>query len=105
MPPTPSAKPSRPAGEGRRWTSFIAPEDAAGRAVRRLQEEANPKHRVRVEHDDFTLLIHLSDEDGAGWTAFAVDRGTRACAMGQAPRQRDAAREAYDRLYDSTDSG
>lgn len=54
MPDTPSAKPPRPPARGRRWTSFIAPEDAGGQAVRRLQEEANPKHRVRVEYDAFT---------------------------------------------------
>jgi hypothetical protein len=66
MPDAFSGKPPRPPARGRRWTSFIAPEDVAGRTVRRLQETTNPQHRVRVEHDAFTLLIHLSDEDGAG---------------------------------------
>ena len=37
-------------------------------------EEGDPAHRLRVEHDNATLLIHLSDEDGPGWTVFAVDR-------------------------------
>lgn len=100
---TPSGKPPRPPAPGRRWTSFVAPEDAAGRSVRRLHEESNPKHRVRVEHDAFTVLIHLSDEDGGGWTTFGVDRESRAWAVGQAPRQKDAASEAYDQLYDSAD--
>lgn len=101
MSDTHSEKPPRPPARGRRWTSFGAPDAAAGRAVRRLEEQANPTHRVRVEHDTFTLLIHLSDEDGGGWTTFAVDRGTRAWAVAQASAQRDAASEAYDQLYDA----
>lgn len=103
MSESPIEKPSRPPARGRRWTSFVAPADAGGRAVRRLQEGTNPKHRVRVELDPFTLLIHLSDEDGAGWTTFAVHRESRVWAVGQAPRQSDAASEAYDQLYDSAD--
>ena len=43
--------------------------------------------------------MHLSDEDGAGWTVLAVDRGTRRWAVAQARRQVEAAREAYARLY------
>jgi len=81
-----------------RWTSFIAPESASGRAVRQLHEEENPRHRLRVEHDAATLLIHLSDEDGAGWTTIAVDRGSRRLVVARAPRQLDAAQEAYTRL-------
>jgi hypothetical protein len=44
--------------------------------VQRLHEQGNPGHRIRVEHDAHTLLIHLS-EDGDGWTTVAVDRETR----------------------------
>jgi hypothetical protein len=51
-----------------------------------------------VEHDDATLLIHLSDEDGPGWTVFAVDRETRRWAVARARRQRDAAETAYEEL-------
>lgn len=72
-----------------------------GKVVRHLREEANPDHRVRVEHDAFTLLIHLSDEAGDGWTTIAIDRETRMWALAQARRQADAAREAYDALYDA----
>ena len=79
-----------------RWTSFVA--DPHGDPSRMLHEDGNPHHRVRVEHDDRTLLVHLSDEDGAGWTVIAVDRATRRCVVAQARRQIDAAREAYARL-------
>jgi hypothetical protein len=80
-----------------RWTSFVAdPEQERPRA---LFEEANPRHRLRVEHDDRVLLIHLSDEDGAGWTVFAVDRATRRHAVAHERRQLDAARTAHELLY------
>lgn len=85
---------------GRRWTSFVADEDSAGRVVRALHDEANPGHRVRVEHDSHTLLIHLSDEDGGGWTTMAVDRATRQWAVAQGSRQTDTARDAYEGLYE-----
>ena len=52
-----------------------------------------------IEHNADTLLVHLSDEDGAGWTVLAVDRGTRRWAVAQARRQVEAARDAYARLY------
>jgi hypothetical protein len=90
----------RPDSGRRRWTSFVAEDPTRGRAVRGLHEESNPRHRLRVEHDAHTLLIHLSDEDGAGWTTFAVDRETRQWAVDQTRRQTDAARGAYGLLYD-----
>jgi hypothetical protein len=80
-----------------RWTSFVA--DPAEARPRILFEEANPAHRLRVEHDAKTLLIHLSDEDGAGWTVFAIDRPSRRWAVAQNRRQLDAATEAHSRLY------
>lgn len=84
-----------------RWTSFVAdPEEARPRI---LHEEGNPVHRLRVEHDQRTLLVHLSDEDGDGWTVVAVDRETRRCVVAQARRQRDAAEDAHSRLYDRRD--
>jgi hypothetical protein len=46
------------------------------------------------------VLVHLSGEDGSGWTVLAVDRATRAYAIAQARRQIDAATEAYARLRD-----
>ena len=86
-----------PAGRRSRWTSFVA--DRAGDPPRGLHEDGNPAHRLRVEHDRDTLLVHLSDEDGQGWTVLAVDRSTRRWAVSQSRRQRDAAQEAYTRLY------
>jgi hypothetical protein len=79
------------------WTSFVA--DPGEGKRRALHEQGNPAHRLRVEHNRETLLVHLSDEDGAGWTVLAVDRATRRWAVAQARRQLDAAREAYARLY------
>ncbi|HZU80421.1 MAG TPA: hypothetical protein VE991_10945 [Acidimicrobiales bacterium] len=64
-----------------------------------LHEEGDPDHRLRVEHDRFTLLVHLSGEDGGGWTTMAVDRATRRWAVAQGPTQADTARRAYDELY------
>jgi len=59
----------------------------------------NPRHRLRVEHDSHTLLIHLSDEDGGAWTTVAIDRATRQWAVAQGARQTDTARDAYENLY------
>jgi hypothetical protein len=74
--------------------------DADDERPRVLYEEGNPAHRVRVEHDRNTLLVHLSDEDGQGWTVMAVDRATRRFAVAQARRQLDAAEAAFAQLYD-----
>ena len=80
-----------------RWTSFVA--DPGQTKPRVLHEDGNPAHRVRVEHNRDTILIHLSDEDGGGWTVLAVDRATRQWAVGEGRRQLDAATDAFDRLY------
>jgi hypothetical protein len=96
----PAKKLPRPGSRGRRWTSFVAEDAEPGRAVRGLHEGANPRHRLRVEHDAYTLLVHLSDEDGGGWTTIAVDRATRQWAVAQTRRQSDAAQQAYDGLYE-----
>lgn len=78
----------------------MAGEERAGRAVRGLHEDGNSSHRLRVEHDAHTVLVHLSDEEGGGsWTTLAVDRATRRWAVAQAPRRSDAAEQAYDALY------
>jgi hypothetical protein len=98
-------RPGRPLARRKRWTSFVTSDNAPGRIARGLHEEANPKHRLRVEHDDRTLLIHLSDEDGGGWTTIAVDRPTRQWTVAQASRQTDTARDAYDHLYKGRASG
>jgi hypothetical protein len=95
-PTTPTPKLARPPTT--RWTSFVA-DPPGDRLVRSLHEQANPEHRLRVEHNRHTLLIHLSDEEGGGWTTFAVDRPTRQWAVAHAPRQTDAAGHAYDGLY------
>jgi len=81
-----------------RWTSFVA-SPVRGRVSRGLEEESNPRHRVRVEHNRNTILIHLSDEDGVGWTVVAVDRKSREWAVAQAETQMDGVKEAYARLY------
>jgi hypothetical protein len=97
---TSGGKLTRPRSGRRRWTSFVADVGTPGKPVRGLHEQANPRHRLRVEHDAHTLLVHLSDESGDGWTTVAVDRATREWAVAQALRQTDAAGVAYDRLYD-----
>jgi hypothetical protein len=77
-----------------RWTSFVPDPERRGT----LHEAGNPAHRCRVEHDATTLLVHLSDEDGAGWTTLAVDRATRRWQVGQAPTQLAAAARAVEAL-------
>jgi hypothetical protein len=67
--------------------------------VRGLEEEGNPRHRVRVEHNRDTLLIHISGEEGQGWTTIAIDRPTREWSIAQRPRQLDAAKAAFSQLY------
>jgi hypothetical protein len=88
----------RPASRHPRWTSFVGSE-ARGRAVRGLQEEGNPQHRVRVEHNADTLLVHVSGEAGQGWTTLAIDRRTRQWSVAQRMRQLEAARAAFELLY------
>lgn len=90
----------RPTGRGR-WTSFVADPADGEKPVRGMHEQANPKHRVRVEHDQSTLFIHLSDEDGRGWTTLVVDRATRRWAVAQETRQGGAAEAAYDQVYEA----
>jgi hypothetical protein len=80
-----------------RWTSFVA--DAEDERPRVLHEDGNPEHRLRVEHNRHTLLVHLSDEGGDGWTVLAVDRETRRFAVAQARRQLEAAERAFAELY------
>ncbi len=80
-----------------RWTSFVA--DAGEERPRILSEEGNPAHRLRVEHNRDTVLVHLSGEDGDGWTVLAVDRPTRRWAVAQGRRQLDVAKDAFERLY------
>ena len=74
--------------------------DAGEERPRVLYEEGNPAHRVRVEHNRDTLLVHLSDEVGQGWTVMAVDRDSRRFAVAQARRQLDAAEAAFAQLYE-----
>ena len=54
-----------------------------------------------MEHDANTLLLHLADEDGAGWTTIAIDRATRQSAPGRGRRQIDSTRAAYEALYEA----
>ena len=89
----------RPARKSVRWTSFIA-SPRRGRAARGLEEEGNPDHRVRVEHNKDTLLVHISGENGHGWTTLAIDRVTREWSIAQRTRQMDAATAAYSGLYE-----
>lgn len=97
----PRSRLPRPRAGPGRWTSFAAEPEPGRAVVRGLHEQSNPDHRLRVEHDAHTLLIHLSGEDGDGWTTIAVDRPSRRCAVAQGRRQADAAREAYERLYEA----
>jgi catechol 2,3-dioxygenase-like lactoylglutathione lyase family enzyme len=43
-----------------RWPSFVVDPEEEKRRV--LHEQSNPAHRLRVEHNRGTLLVHLSDE-------------------------------------------
>jgi len=88
----------KPARKSVRWTSFVG-SVARGRVVRGLEEEGNPQHRIRVEHNRDTLLVHISDEDAQGWTTVAIDRATREWAIAQRRRQMEAAQAACGRLY------
>lgn len=92
----PVERPRTPRG---RWTSFVAFAARPGGRPRALCEEGNPRHRVRVEHDRHTLLVHISDEDGTGWTALAIDRASRAWSVAQRDGQLDAATVACTALY------
>jgi catechol 2,3-dioxygenase-like lactoylglutathione lyase family enzyme len=89
--------PARQRPSRSRWTSFVA--DREEERPRTLSEQGNPAHRLRVEHNRDTLLVHLSDEDGKGWTVLAVHRATRRWAVAQGLRQREAAEAAYESLY------
>lgn len=70
-----------------------------GGQSRTLCERDNPRHRVRVEHDNHTLLVHISDEDGGGWTTVAIDRTSRGWAVAQRDTQLAAATCASEALY------
>lgn len=82
-----------------RWTSFVA-SARRGRVARGLEEEGNPRHRVRVEYNRDTLLVHISGEDGHGWTTLAIDRATREWSVAQRHGQMDAAKAACSALYE-----
>jgi hypothetical protein len=90
----------RPQTNRGRWTSFVATPALTGHKSRLLCEEDNPAHRVRAEHDDHTLLVHVSDEHGGGWTTLALDRATGAWSIAQRDTQLDAATAAHSALYD-----
>ena len=98
MPDACSKTLQKPQRRSVRWTSFVA-STQRGRVVRGLEEEGNPLHRVRVEHNKDTLLIHISGEGGHGWTTLAIDRNTREWSIAQRYRQMDAAQAAYGSLY------
>jgi hypothetical protein len=90
----------QPRRSGRAWTSFIAPTED-GTIVRGLHEQANPRHRLRVEHDPHTIFIHLSGEEhGMPWTTLVVDRATRRWAVAQGRTQAETARGAAEQLYE-----
>jgi hypothetical protein len=93
-----SSRVKKPTRRSVRWTSFVAT-PPKGRIVRGLQEEGNPDHRLRVEHNKDTLLIHLSGEDGPGWTTIAIDRATREWAVAQRKSQGESAQAACSQLY------
>lgn len=88
----------KPQTRSRFWTSFIGV-PGKGRAIRGLQEEENPDHRARVVYNKHTLLIHVSDERGPGWTTIAIDRLTREWAVAQRTNQNESAEAACSQLY------
>jgi hypothetical protein len=98
MPDARSKTLKKPQRRSVRWTSFVGT-TPRGRVVRGLEEEGNSMHRVRVEHNRDTLLIHISGEDGHGWTTLAIDRNTREWSIAQRHNQSDAAKAAYGNLY------
>ena len=94
MPDACSTTLPKPPRRSVRWTSFVA-SVRRGRVVRGLEEEGNPQHRVRVEHNKDTLLVHISGEHGHGWTTLAIDRATREWSIAQRHIQSEAAEAAY----------
>jgi hypothetical protein len=98
MPDAHSKTLARPKRRSVRWSSFIA-SPRRGRVARGLEEEGHPTHRVRVEYNKDTLLIHVSGENGHGWTTLAIDRATRKWSVAQRQRQLEAAMAAYANLY------
>jgi hypothetical protein len=53
---------AQPRTSASRRTSSVAASAGPSGKARGLCEEGNERHRVRVEHDKHTLLIHVSDE-------------------------------------------
>jgi hypothetical protein len=98
MPDAHSKTLERPKRRSVRWSSFVS-SPGRGRIARGLEEEGHPMHRVRVEHNRDTLLIHIAGENGQDWTTLAIDRATREWSIAQRRRQSDAARTAYANLY------
>jgi hypothetical protein len=94
-----SGQARRPEISRGRWTSFLAAALGPRGQSRTLCERDNPRHRVRVEHDNHTLLVHVSDEDGGGWTTIAIDRASRAWSVAQRDTQLAAATSASEALY------
>jgi hypothetical protein len=90
----------RPQTNRGRWNSFVAAPAGTGNRSRMLCEQGNPRHRARVEHDNHTLLVHISDEYGGGWTTLALDRATGAWSIAQRDRQIEAASAAHTALYE-----
>jgi hypothetical protein len=90
----------RPGTSRGRWDSFVAVPSSPGGKSRGLHEEGNTRHRVRVEYDHHTLLVHVSDEGGGGWTTIALDRATRAWSVALRDNQLDAASSACAELYE-----
>jgi hypothetical protein len=93
-----SKRVAKPRRSSPRWTSFVATK-GRGRVARTLEEESNPKHSLRVEHNRDTLLIQLSGEHGAGWTTIAIDRATREWAIAQRKGQIASAQATSEILY------
>jgi hypothetical protein len=94
-----SGKAQRPEKNRGRWTSFLAAAPGRRGQSRTLCDRDNPIHHVRVEHDNHTLLVHISDEDGGGWTTVAIDRASRAWSVAQRDTQLSAATSASEALY------
>ncbi|MTD15404.1 hypothetical protein GIS00_15810 [Nakamurella sp. YIM 132087] len=94
-----STRIDRPDAPRGRWNSFVGTAAGPNGVVRGLVDPGNDRHRVRVEFDGHTVLLHLSDETGTGWTTIAVDRAGREWGIAQRDVQLDAAVAACRELY------
>ena len=81
-----------------RWTSFVGSIPVVA-SCEVWKKRGIPCTAFAWSTTSDTLLIHISGEDGQGWTTLAIDRPTREWSIAQRRRQSDAAKAAYGNLY------